>query len=125
MNIDEKLKCKRNPCAECDPSDTCLNCRYGFLMSIISDIPKNRLEEICTAEKDRRLHISPVEDGTTIFYIEKGGPFTNHDYDTVQPASYYHGLTERTYGKLDEKWWRTREEAEATLAINRNIPESQ
>lgn len=66
-------------------------------------------------EADGRLHISPVADGTTVFYIEVGGPFTNRDYNTVQPASYSHGLTERTYGKLNEKWWLTREEAEQVL----------
>jgi hypothetical protein len=61
------MKYMHNPCAECDPSDTCLNCLFGALTAATSGIPLDQLEIYCAAIRGGRAVVLPCKVGDTVY----------------------------------------------------------
>jgi glycerol kinase len=66
---EQTMKYMHNPCAECDPSDTCRNCAFGSLTAATSGIPIDRLEAICVAEREGRCAVLPCKEGAPIYRL--------------------------------------------------------
>lgn len=101
-----------------------LRCRLNWAEKLLEEyknitkgVPPERLQEICEAEKDGRLHLAPVQDGTVIWVINDD-PDMFPEINVVFAGSYLYGYTEVIHGEMGKDWFLTENEALKARAGN-------
>ena len=82
------------------------------IREITADINIDRLAEICEAEREGRLHVAPIADGTPIWYFAED----EDDITNIYESTYLYGVCEHHVGELGENVFLAQEEAEKALA---------
>jgi len=82
-DYEKAVKCWETESEDC-PADDCENCEYNtkkdihelrceLLQSITADIPFDRIQEICEAERDGRCVVLPCKVGDTVYWADADG----------------------------------------------------
>lgn len=128
-DYEKAVKCWETESEDC-PADDCENCEYNtkkdihelrceLLQAITADIPFDRIQEICNAERDGRCVALPCKKGDTVYaktsYFSKNITETKAMFvwfDCFDFKIVCEGIGERTFGKTV---FLTKKEAEKAL----------